>query len=1218
MKSTVIVILVLIGGTYLWTKPCNAQSGSGVYPCPRECECFSRKKGAVLYDVVCNLRILNSYSNFSVIQTNIPSVLYVICDPNAKADLTDYMFIDLRSFLGISFSNCKFSSVPRFTFWGMMSLRQISIDNAEALTFHDDVFAESKKITHLSVVNSDVKKAPNLCKLGGLQFINFTNNHLSSFSDIGLNCSPGTTLTQLKTVVLSSNLFQALDIKIGLVAPFIWELDIKNCHISLIDQDVFLDLPLLGWLDFTNNSLRYLPQSLFVNNENLIALSFRDNPVEHIPTDLLDRVTKLAVLDLSYMSLNDCVWDALTSLWNLKELQLGNNNLTRIDRTMMYRLIHLEYLDLSGNDINYLGENIFSRLTNLRTLLLENNQIKEVSESAFNGLVNVTKLNLQNNNISDFVNGTFSGLSSLTKLNVSLNQIRAVPNFRSLENLAILDLTNNLIKNITKHDFRGLVSLRGISLSYNQIKNISKDTFSHSSTLMRIDLSHNAIEVIETNAFQGLNSLKWLFLNENKLKDVQYIFHDIPGLIQLDLSDNEVITTLYDGLFPSSLEILSLASNNIKQIHMYAFYKCNSLKKIDLRNNGIQSLDNSALTLSPSVSTQTAIYLSGNPLNCDCKIKWLRDMVDQPPLRGNLFIGDLHELSCKSGFRIKQGSSLAKMNPHNMLCEYESKCSTMTCRCCDFDPCDCKYVCPDGCRCFHSSNFLIDHFILCTNNNMSAIPFNIPVAATELYLDNNNISTLYKNSFLGLYAVQSIYLNHSEIGFMERDSFKGTSGLHRLFLDHNQITEIRKGVFECLTNLTELHLEFNIITFIEYGVFHKLRHLQILYLHHNRLVEVPESIMFREPRPFSITLAQNPWTCGCTFLEVFYRYIVKSPAVVDRFDVECDFSTSFVLNSSTMFTKSYTVDSHQTQSVIELDIKSICPNINVSFTEYENGSQERSLLQMTKHYPYSNPCFIIIAVSLFVITLLCIVALVYRNLVQVYVFAKFGLRLRCSRSESGKLYDAFVSYSNKDNEYVEMELVPKLEAEGNDYKLCVHYRDFPTDAYAGDVILQSVEDSKITIVVLSNNFIDNEWCQYGFQTAHHNALVGRQDRLVIVVLQEINQRRLNTVLKLYHKATVIKYGDPWFWEKLLYTMPERCVKNTQSEDVTQPMIENTPDVIPLSVGTSIDDEGYETPVSRSGSRQDNEKFSSLESLSLHGVNNIYEEIGPGSGRPFDV
>lgn len=49
---------------------------------------------------------------------------------------------------------------------------------------------------------------------------------------------------------------------------------------------------------------------------------------------------------------------------------------------------------------------------------------------------------------------------------------------------------------------------------------------------------------------------------------------------------------------------------------------------------------------------------------------------------------------------------------------------------------------------------------------------------------------------------------------------------------------------------------------------------------------------------------------------------------------------------------------------------------------------------------------------------------------------------RCDKAERDKLFDAFISYSSKDEAFVSEELAPLLEHGDPSYKLCLHYRDF--------------------------------------------------------------------------------------------------------------------------------------------------------------------------------
>ncbi|SPP82425.1 blast:Protein toll [Drosophila guanche] len=157
--------------------------------------------------------------------------------------------------------------------------------------------------------------------------------------------------------------------------------------------------------------------------------------------------------------------------------------------------------------------------------------------------------------------------------------------------------------------------------------------------------------------------------------------------------------------------------------------------------------------------------------------------------------------------------------------------------------------------------------------------------------------------------------------------------------------------------------------------------------------------------------------------------------------------------------------------------------------------------------------------------------------------------------DSLKKFDAFLSFTHKDEALIE-EFVDRLESGSHCFRLCFYLRDWLAGESIPLCISQSVNDSKRTIILMTNNFLKSTWGRLEFRIALHAIIQDRCKRLIVVLYPEVKSfDDLDSELKTYMVMnTYLRRDDPNFWNKLMYAMPHCKVRR-----------EPDPEAIELSV-----------------------------------------------------
>lgn len=303
--------------------------------------------------------------------------------------------------------------------------------------------------------------------------------------------------------------------------------------------------------------------------------------------------------------------------------------------------------------------------------------------------------------------------------------------------------------------------------------------------------------------------------------------------------------------------------------------------------------------------------------------------------------------------------------------------------------------------------------------------------------------------------------------------------LQKLNLQGCGINYLARGTFDRMPDLRTIILKGNSLYGWDPTMFNKLFNLRALYLSGNSVAVVNRtSLAFIGKINLKfIDLADNPFACTCQ--QLWFRDWLKTA-------------------------KNITVAFYPKRYVCRSPPK--WDNTLVALFNYtEEDCREK------------NP-WILIGSVLGSVVFVCMVVVIViythlptvRNIIYLIRLRRKGY-VRLVNSEE-YMFDCYVVSCETDEQWVFQTLSSTLEVK-HSYRLCIPTRDFDIGASIADQIEEKMRESKKIIIVMSNDFAQDEWCQFQLEKAQERIRNQGEEAVVSIMLHDIDHKHMTSTIK---------------------------------------------------------------------------------------------------------
>ena len=498
-----------------------------------------------------------------------------------------------------------------------------------------------------------------------------------------------------------------------------------------------------------NENIQIIEEGIFSHCFNLTHIVLKSTFIEEIPNKLCEECLKLQKFDIEIEKNAENAINFLKigqrSFFKSNLSSFSFSHVDMLDISSFDSCCHLHSVDLSeSNKIKIIPEFCFKNCINLKILILPNS-LKVIEAEAFRNIGIESLIFPQK--IKELKDGCFRNCEKLSKIEIPIaGSPLYIDDFAfafcgKLEEISLPETEISFGEHVFEKTFLGKIVFRGI------ISEIGEYSFSTCKNLKFADLRKSEISLIPRCLFYKCNNLKEVFLSP--------------------------LTSVIEEYAFQMCSIVSIsATKQLQTIGHHCFFKCNALKKVDLKNSQLFSLSegvfDGCLRLN-EINLPTQLINVGKRAFFGTSLKEI------------LFYSDLQTISDESFCDCRKLERINIEMTHLISIGKSSFQNTALSTL--LTPHSLKKI---GERAFQNTKL------------------------TKIIL-NNEVSEISANCFKNCFELSQININETELSLIDDGLFMNCKEIHSFDLRNNQITSI--GSFSFFnTSLEEIFLPETLIS----------------------------------------------------------------------------------------------------------------------------------------------------------------------------------------------------------------------------------------------------------------------------------------------------------------------------------------------------------------------------------------------------------------------